>query len=147
MYTYLWGFPGSLVIKKPPANAGDPGLISGWGRFPWRRKWQPTPGFVPGESHAQRSLAGYILHGAKKESDTTECVHTGRDSVITGCGSFEQSRYDPLPIPFFFSCESLVSEPVKWLPDQSSDAVFNLGTIDEWEHLVHCGRGGLSSAS
>ena len=30
------------------------------GKIPWRRKWQPTPGFFPGKSHGQRSLAGYI---------------------------------------------------------------------------------------
>ena len=37
----------------------------------WRRKWQPTPVFLPGESHGQRSLAGYSPWGGK-ESDTTE---------------------------------------------------------------------------
>ena len=29
-------------------------------KFPWRRKWQPTPVFLPGEFHGQRSLVGYI---------------------------------------------------------------------------------------
>ena len=38
---------------------------------PWRRKWQPTPVFLPGEFHGQRSLAGYSPWG-RKESDTTE---------------------------------------------------------------------------
>ena len=28
---------------------------------PWRRKWQPTPVFLPGRSHGQRSLAGYSM--------------------------------------------------------------------------------------
>ena len=37
----------------------------------WRREWQPTPVFLPGESHGQRSLAGYSPWGAK-ELDTTE---------------------------------------------------------------------------
>ena len=31
------------------------------GKIPWRRAWQPTPVFLPGESHGQRSLAGYSL--------------------------------------------------------------------------------------
>ena len=44
--------------KESACNAGDPGSIPGLGRFPWRRKWQPTPVFLPGESHGQRSLAG-----------------------------------------------------------------------------------------
>ena len=37
----------------------------------WRRKWQPTSGFLPGESQRQRSLVGYCLWG-HTESDTTE---------------------------------------------------------------------------
>ena len=40
----------------------------------WRRKWQPTPVFLPGESHGRRSLAGYSSRG-RKESDTTERLH------------------------------------------------------------------------
>ena len=40
-------------------------------KIPWRRAWQPTPVFLPGESHGQRSLAGYSPWGCK-ESDTTE---------------------------------------------------------------------------
>ena len=38
---------------------------------PWRRAWQPTPVFLPGEFHGQRSLAGYSSWG-HKGSDTTE---------------------------------------------------------------------------
>ena len=37
----------------------------------WRRAWHPTPVLLPGESHGQRSLAGYRPWG-RKESDTTE---------------------------------------------------------------------------
>ena len=41
---------------------------------PWRRKWQPTPVFLPREFHGQRSLAGYNPYSpwGGKESDTTE---------------------------------------------------------------------------
>ena len=41
------------------------------GRIPWRRKWQPTPAFLPGESHGQRSRWATV-HGVTKELDTTE---------------------------------------------------------------------------
>ena len=41
------------------------------GNFPWRRAWQPTPAFLPAESHGQRSLVGHGPWG-HKESDTTE---------------------------------------------------------------------------
>ena len=44
------------------------------GKIPWRRKWQPTPVFLPGESHGGRSLVGYSPRG-RKESDTTERLH------------------------------------------------------------------------
>ena len=40
----------------------------------WRKAWQPTPVFLPGESHGQRSLVGYSPRG-RKESDTTERLH------------------------------------------------------------------------
>ena len=40
-------------------------------KIPWRRKWQPTPVFLPGESHGRRSLVGYSPWGCKK-LDTTE---------------------------------------------------------------------------
>ena len=39
--------------------------------YKWKRKWQPTPVFLPRESYGPRSLAGYIPQG-HKESDTTE---------------------------------------------------------------------------
>ena len=42
-------------------------------KIPWRWKWLPTPVFLPGESHGQRSLAGYSPWG-HKELDTTEQV-------------------------------------------------------------------------
>ena len=52
------------------------GLIAGSWRVPWRRAWQPTPAFLPGESHGQRSLVGYGPQG-HKETDTTEATeHT-----------------------------------------------------------------------
>ena len=62
------------VVNNPPANARDirdPSSIPGSGRFPWRRKWQPTSVFLHREAHGQRSLVGYSPWGCK-ESDTTE---------------------------------------------------------------------------
>ena len=43
------------------------------GKIPWTRKWEPTPVFLFGEFHGQRSLAGYSPWG-HKESDTTEQI-------------------------------------------------------------------------
>ena len=47
-----------------------PGFDPWVGKIPWRTEWQPTPVFLPGEFHGQRSLAGYSPWGCK-ESDTT----------------------------------------------------------------------------
>ena len=46
-------------------------MIPGFGKMPCRRKWQPTPVLLPGESYGQRSLAGYSPCDCK-ESDTIE---------------------------------------------------------------------------
>ena len=62
------------MVKNPTANAGDLGDMSsipGLGRSPGGRAWQPTPVFLPGESHGQRSLMAYSPWG-HRESDTTE---------------------------------------------------------------------------
>ena len=45
--------------------------------IPWRREWQPTPVFLPGESQGQRRLVGYSPWG-HKESDTTEQLSTAQ---------------------------------------------------------------------
>ena len=42
------------------------------GKMPWRRAWQPTPVFLPGEPHGQTSLAGYSSPRGLKELNTTE---------------------------------------------------------------------------
>jgi len=55
----IWDFPGGSVVKNLPDNAGDAGFNPGVRKIPWRRKWQPTPVFLPRESHWQRSLVGY----------------------------------------------------------------------------------------
>ena len=45
-----------------------------FGKISWRRKWQPTPVFLPGKSHGRRNLVGYSFHGVA-ESDMTEQLH------------------------------------------------------------------------
>ena len=64
------GLPCGSVAKNPPANAGNTGSVPGSGRPPGEKKWQPTPIFLPGKSHGQRSLTGYSLLD-RKELNTT----------------------------------------------------------------------------
>ena len=65
------GFDGSSGGKKIRLQYRIPGFNSWVGKITWGRKWQPTPVFLPGESHGQRSLAGYSPR-CPKESDMTE---------------------------------------------------------------------------
>ena len=55
-------------------QCGRPGFNPWVGKMPWRRKWQPTPVFLPGGSHGQRSLVGCSPWGHKK-LDTTKRLH------------------------------------------------------------------------
>ena len=50
-------------------------------KIPWRREWQPTPVFLPGEFHGQRSLVGYTPWG-HKESDTTWVINTHTHTIF-----------------------------------------------------------------
>ena len=98
--------PPTILTDASPTPLSFPGCASGeepayqrrrrkrhrshpWGRkIPWRRIWQPTPVFLPGESHGQRSLAGYSPQG-RKESDTTEATWHAcdPDQVVSSTGT------------------------------------------------------------
>ena len=78
MKYYYWctyrGFPGGVSAEEPAwqcrrcwRHGFDPWV----GKIPWSKKWQPTPVFLPGISHGQRSLVGYSPWGYK-DPDTTE---------------------------------------------------------------------------
>ena len=58
------------MLNNLPAMQQTRAQYLGW-EDPWKRKWLPTPGFLPGEFQGQRMLAGYSPWG-HKESDTTE---------------------------------------------------------------------------
>ena len=58
MLISLLGLSWWLSGKESAFSAGDTSLIL-VGKIPWRRKWKPTPIFLPGNSYGQRNLAGY----------------------------------------------------------------------------------------
>ena len=66
---FTGGLPGGSDNKESAYNAGDLGSIPGSGRSPWRKEWRPTPVFLPGESHGQRSLADYSPWGRRVGHD------------------------------------------------------------------------------
>ena len=68
------GFPGGTNGKEPACQCRkcQRCRFNLWvWKIPWRKKWNFTPVFWPGESHGQRSLAGYSPQGPK-ELDTAE---------------------------------------------------------------------------
>ena len=67
---YSWASLVAQLVKNPSAMR-ETWVLSWVGKIPWRREWQPSPVFVPGESHGWRSLVGHSPRG-HKESDTTE---------------------------------------------------------------------------
>ena len=72
-FNMLWGFPGGSVVKNLPAVRRLPAMqktqIWSLGKtISWRRKWQPTPVFLPRKSHGQRSLVGYSPWGHKSRT-------------------------------------------------------------------------------
>ena len=64
-----WSSLVAQMVKNPPAMRET--RFDLWVRkIPWRKEWQPTPAFLPGEVHGWRRLEGYSSRG-HKESDTT----------------------------------------------------------------------------
>ena len=103
-------------IKRLPTLRGDPGSIPGR-KISWIRKWQPTPIFLPGKPHGQRSLADQGPWG-HKESDMIEQLNENIPSflfMVNGINIFKSlkqktdsgvpplfSHLHPNPIFFFF---------------------------------------------
>ena len=89
-HAFLFGAP--LVVQRAkclPAMQ-RPGFDPWVRKIPWRRKWQPTPVFLPGESCGQRSLVGYSPCG-RKESGMTEWLHF-HFSVSLSCLQMEHHQ-------------------------------------------------------
>ena len=88
-----------------------PAVFNPWvGKISWRRKWQPTPVFLPGEFHGHRSLVGYSKWGRKELDMTERLTHTHtlwkQDSpaeISPGCSC-----------PYFASVSSVSRS--SWLP-------------------------------
>ena len=70
------------------------GRFDSWVRkIPWRRKWQPTPGFLPGESHGQRGTWQAIVHQGAKESDMTERLNNKKLCSLSNDSQGTNSAY------------------------------------------------------
>ena len=75
---WVWASQLVVAVKNSPTNAGGLGSIPGSRRPPWRRAWQATPLFLPGEFHGQQSLVGYSPWGCKELDMTKVTYHAFR---------------------------------------------------------------------
>ena len=73
MYMYIYmnimGFPDGISGKEPACQCRrhkQHGFNPWVGKIPWRRKWQPTPVFLPGKFHGQRNLEGLKSMGLQR---------------------------------------------------------------------------------
>ena len=96
-------FPGGSVVKNLPAKQET------WVRslkLPWRRAWQPTPVFLSGECHGQRSLVGYSPWG-QKQLDMTEWLtfhrHDRNLHLINICPSQYYQNSLETPIMWYYA--------------------------------------------
>ena len=68
IYLYTPGLPSQLSQSRICLQCRGPGFNSQVGKMTWRRKWQPTPVFLPGEYQEQKRLAGYSIWGRKSQT-------------------------------------------------------------------------------
>ena len=101
--------------KMPKRSRFDPWF----GKFPWRRRWQPTPVFLPGEFHGQRSLVTYSLRGCK-ESDTTEQLSAHKPSGVMKSLQAQPVWPRRWIIPWSSLCCLLITSGTVGLSDQLS---------------------------
>ena len=73
---HLFGFPDLCSGKESASQCRRCGFNPWVGKIPWRKKWLPTPVFLPGEFQVHRSLARYSSWD-RKELDMSEhaCTH------------------------------------------------------------------------
>ena len=86
--TYTWSFPGGASGEEPACQRRRYkrlGFNPCVGMIPWRTAWQPTPVFLPGESHRQRRLVGYSPWGPKDSGMTGSYLAQHRTLTYIWC--------------------------------------------------------------
>ena len=70
---YSMGFPGSSAGKESACQCKRHGFLPWVGKIPWRRKWQPTPVFLPGKSHNRGTWRATVQFSSVAQSYPTLC--------------------------------------------------------------------------
>ena len=83
----VFSLPSQLSRLRIYLQCRRPRVNSWVGKSPWRRKWQPTRVFLPGESHGQRNLAGYSSWNWQESDMTQQLNHPLLDGIRKSCNS------------------------------------------------------------
>ena len=121
---YLMGFPGGASGEEPACQCRRHkrlGFYPWIGKIPWRRKWQPTPVFLPGKFHGQRILAGAV-HGVTKKLGMTQQLNNKK--YVNKVDWF-QHLFLPSSVLYCTKC-------VKLITFSDSLAVSMLDVIELW---------------
>ena len=126
------GFPGGSDGKESACQCGRARFNPWVGKIPWRREGQPTPVFLPGESHGQKGLADYSPRGCK-ESDMTKrlslhacrkCSGENNPKLVKNKGfhNKEQSNQKRSWFRSWFTWQGLrpFTRPLSWAPPPCS---------------------------
>ena len=108
-----WLLPKWLTGKEFACQHRSVGFDPWVRKIPWRKTWQPTPVFLPGKCHGQRSQVGYSPWG-RQESDVTEYACTPRKNpgkVLqkTRYGKWNMEFWPPLRAPFSLNLQVLIN--------------------------------------
>ena len=126
---YICRLPCWLSSKEFICQCWRPGLDPWVRKIPWRRTWQPTPLFLPGKSHGQRSLAGYSPCGHKRVRHNWETKQRLRYMYIY---TYYINTYIYRPTHIFYLIKIIFHKfrniPTLWL-FRTQNAVFKPGFI------------------
>ena len=100
------------MVKNLPANAKDSGLIQGR-EDAWRRKWPPTPVFLPGKSHGQRSPAGHSPWCQKESGTILQLNNSNNNNLSTVEIEYEQQDDSVACDPQRETLRSVYRDPMK----------------------------------
>ena len=124
------GFSGSSA-GRVHLQCRRPGFDPYVGKIPWRRAWQPTPVFLSGESHGQRSLVGYSPWGPK-ESDMTEQLTHNHTHTAKGFRIVNKAQVD-----VFLEYPCFSYDPMDYGNLISGSSAFSKSTLYIWKFSLH----------
>ena len=97
--TSIFGIPRWLNGKESTCQCRRCRFDPWVGKIPWRRAWQPTPVFLPGESHGQRNLAGYSHKVTKSQTQLKWLITHACTSIFAPtCTHLRRRQWHPTPV-------------------------------------------------